>query len=129
MKLKGEGGLYPKKCAKKLLIDQASVIAKSSKQNYVGKLTTKDDGTRNKIDMFQGFTSVKVGYAQNKRRRIGLKKQAEESIYYVMNESGSAYDLASGTNPIVDNCDDEEDIFLQPGSDIGQQLLDPPLSY
>ena len=46
-----------------------------------------------------------------------------------MNESGSAYDLASGTNPIVDNCDDEEDIFLQPGSDIGQQLLDPPLSY
>ena len=50
--IEGGGGLYPKKCAKKLLIDQASVIAKSSKQNYVGKLTTKDDGTRNKIDMF-----------------------------------------------------------------------------
>ena len=67
----------------------------------------KDDGTSNKLDMFQGFTSVKVSAAQNKRRRLGLKHQEEEAIYDVINEGGSTDDLASGTNPVVDDYDDK----------------------
>ena len=88
----------------------------------------KDDGTRNKLDMFQGFTSVKVSAAKNKRLRIRLNNQTEESIYDVMNQGGSADDLASSTNPVVDNSYDEEDILPQPGSDIGCKLLALPSS-
>ena len=80
---------------------------KISQKKSVGKGMIKDDGTSNKLDMFQGFTSVKVSAAQNKRRRLGLKHQEEEAIYDVINEGGSTDDLASGTNPVVDDYDDK----------------------
>ena len=46
-----------------------------------------------------------------------------------MNEGGSADDLASGTNHIIDDYDGEEDIFPQLGSEIGKQLFALPPSY
>ena len=88
----------------------------------------KDDGTINKLDMFQGFTSVKGSAAQNKICWLGLNQQAEEAIDNVMNADGSADDLASGTNTDVNDYDDEEDISPQPGIDIRQQLLALPPS-
>ena len=78
-----------------------------------------DDDTSNELDILQGLTSVKISAAQHKRFQLGIKQQAEEAIYDVMNYVVSADDLNSGTNPVIVIYDDEEDIFPHPGIDIG----------
>ena len=40
-----------------------------------------------------------------------------------MNEGGRAYDLASGTNTVVENYEDREDIFTQLGSESGKSFF------
>ena len=62
-----------------------------------------DYGSSNKLNMFQGFTGVKVSAEQNKTHLLGLKHQAEGSIYHVVNQGGSADDLASGNNTVVND--------------------------
>ena len=60
---------------------------------------------------------------------IGWIRLVLLSIHDVINEGGSANDIASGTNPVVGDYDGKDDIFPRLGSDIRQQLLALPPYY
>ena len=72
---------------------------------------------------YRRFTSVEFSAAQNNICRLGLNQQSEEAIDDFMNEGGISDDIASGTNPAIENYYGKYYIFLQTVSEIGLQLL------